>query len=107
VGARARPRGELALARLEVQTQVARATRQRDIALAKVERDRVLLGSAIRVAEMSITAYREGASTLVNVLEAQRTARDIRAQYLDDVANAWIASATLNLFTLVTPPISP
>jgi cobalt-zinc-cadmium efflux system outer membrane protein len=106
--ARERSRAELALARLSVQTQIARATRERNIAFAKVERDQVLLGSAIRVAEMSLTAYREGASSLVNVLEAQRTARDIRAQYLDDVASAWIASAALSLFTLVTSaPTSP
>lgn len=104
---RERSRAELALAQLEVRTQIARATRERDIARSRVERDRALLGSATRVAEMSLTAYREGASTLANVLEAQRTARDIRAQYIDDLASTWIATATLTLFTLVTAPTSP
>ena len=53
---------------------------------------------------MSLTAYREGASTLPNVLEAQRNARDIRAQYIDDLARARIASATLRALTLTAAP---
>jgi cobalt-zinc-cadmium efflux system outer membrane protein len=100
---RERSRAEVALVRLETRTQIARATRERNNALAKVERDRALLGSAERVAEMSLTGYREGASTLVNVLEAQRAARDIRATYLDDLASAWTAISSLRLFSLVTP----
>ncbi|HEU4587514.1 MAG TPA: TolC family protein [Gemmatimonadales bacterium] len=99
---RERSRAEVALVRLAAQTQISRATRERDNALAKVERDRALLGSAIRVADMALTGYREGASTLVNVLEAQRAARDIRAQYLDDLAAAWTAISSLKLFSLVT-----
>ena len=43
----------------------------------KVARDRQLVASADRVAAMSLTAYREGASSLPNVLEAQRNARDV------------------------------
>jgi outer membrane protein TolC len=49
---------------------------------------------------MSLTAYREGESSLPNVLEAQRNARDVLGQYIDDVAQAWIASASLRVFTL-------
>lgn len=95
-----RARAELALARAEGAARIARARRERDIALAKVGRDRVLLASANRVAAMSLTAYREGESSLPNVLEAQRNARDILGQYIDDLADAWIATAALRVYTL-------
>src|SRR5439155_16524417 len=63
-------------------------------------RDRVLVESATRVAAMSLTAYREGAQGLPAVLEAQRNAREILSQYIDDLAQAWIATATLRLYDL-------
>jgi cobalt-zinc-cadmium efflux system outer membrane protein len=95
-----RARAELTLAQAEGTARVARSRRQRDIAMGKVARDRVLLASADRVASMSLTAYREGESSLPNVLEAQRNARDILGQYIDDLAAAWIASAALRVYTL-------
>jgi outer membrane protein, heavy metal efflux system len=101
-----RARAELALARAEGAARIAHARRERDIAMAKVGRDRVLLASADRVAAMSLTAYREGESSLPNVLEAQRNARDILGQYIDDLADAWIASAALRVYTL-TPANAP
>jgi outer membrane protein TolC len=54
---------------------------------------------------MSLTAYREGAMSLPDVLAAQRTARDALAQYIDDLAAAWIATAELRVFSLT--PTSP
>jgi len=98
----AKTRAELALAQTEGAARIARARRQQDIALAKVSRDRLLLASANRVASMSLTAYREGQSSLPNVLEAQRNAREILGQYIDDLAAAWIASASLRVFILTT-----
>ena len=95
-----RARAELALARAEGAARIARARRERAIAIAKVGRDRVLLASADRVATMSLTAYREGESSLPNVLEAQRNARDVLGQYIDDLADAWVASAALRVYTL-------
>ena len=95
-------RAELALAQTEGAARIARARREQNIALAKVSRDRILLASANRVASMSLTAYREGQSSLPNVLEAQRNARDILGQYIDDLAAAWIASASLRVFLLTT-----
>jgi cobalt-zinc-cadmium efflux system outer membrane protein len=95
-----RARAELALTRAEGAARIARSRREREIAVAKVARDRVLLVSANRVAAMSLTAYREGESSLPNVLEAQRNARDILAQYIDDVAQAWIATAAYRVYTL-------
>jgi len=51
---------------------------------------------------MSLTAYRAGAVSLPNVFEAQRNAREVLAQYIDDVAAAWIAGSTLRVFTITT-----
>jgi outer membrane protein TolC len=49
---------------------------------------------------MSVTAYKAGAMSLPNVFEAQRNARDILRQYIDDLSAAWVADATLRLLTL-------
>ncbi|HEY2375848.1 MAG TPA: TolC family protein [Gemmatimonadaceae bacterium] len=95
-----RAQAALALARVEGSARIARARRERDIALAKVNRDRILLASANRVASMSLTSYREGQSSLPNVLEAQRNARDILGQYIDDLAAALIAAASLRVYVL-------
>jgi cobalt-zinc-cadmium efflux system outer membrane protein len=99
---RARARAELALARLETKTAIGRALRSRTLALDKIRRDRLLVESATRIAAMSLTAYREGAQGLPAVLEAQRNAREILSQYIDDLAEAWIASSILRLYN-VTP----
>lgn len=97
---RERARAELALARLETQVAIGRAVRSRNLALEKLQRDRVLVESASRIAAMSLRAYREGAQGLPAVLEAQRNAREILNQYIDDLAEAWIATATLRLYDL-------
>jgi len=100
---RARARAELALAQLETRAAIGRAIRSRNLALDKIGRDRLLVESATRIAAMSLTAYREGAQGLPAVLEAQRNAREILSQYIDDLAEAWIASAILGLYN-VSPP---
>jgi cobalt-zinc-cadmium efflux system outer membrane protein len=97
---RTKARAELDLARLESAAQIARAQRERNAALARVTRDQRLVSSANRVAAMSLTAYRAGASSLPNVFEAQRNAREVLAQYIDDTAAALIANSTLRLMTL-------
>lgn len=102
---RARAQAELALAQVEARNQLAHATRLRANAIARVDRDRALVTSADRVAAMALTAYREGASALANVLEAQRSARDVRAQYINDLSAVWIATAELRVLAL-TPSIS-
>jgi cobalt-zinc-cadmium efflux system outer membrane protein len=97
---RARAQAELTLARVEARNAIGHALRERENALSKVARDRILIASANRVAAMSLTAYREGASSLSDVLAAQRSARDILAQYIDDLAAAWVATAELRVFSL-------
>jgi cobalt-zinc-cadmium efflux system outer membrane protein len=97
---RERAIAELALVRLETRAAIARANRARTLAIEKIQRDRLLLDNAQRIAAMSLIAYREGAEGLPAVLEAQRNARDILSHYIDDVAEAWIAIATLRLYTI-------
>jgi outer membrane protein, heavy metal efflux system len=104
---RVRASAELTLAQVEARNQIAHALRERENALARVTRDRQLVTSANNVVAMSLTAYREGASSLPNVLEAQRTARDVLAQYIDDLANAWIATAELRVLAISPSPTTP
>lgn len=104
---RDRARASLALARAESQAGIAHAVRERDQAFARVERGRTLVASANRVAAMSLAAFREGAAPMTSVLEAQRTAREILATYVDDLARAWIAIATTRVLTLTVTPDSP
>ena len=91
---------EANLARVEARNLIARALRTREIEMARVARNRTLLASAERVESMSLTAYREGASTLANVLEARRTAREVLGQYIDDLAAVWISTAQLRVLAL-------
>ncbi len=102
-----RAQAELALAQVEARNQIAHARRERENALSKVVRDRSVIASADRVAAMSLVAYREGAASLPNVLEAQRAARDIRGLYIDDLAAAWIATAQLRVLALTPTSQSP
>jgi outer membrane protein, heavy metal efflux system len=101
---RGRAVAALAVAVLESQRQIARATRERAAAEQRVARDGRLLASAERVATLGLIAYREGASSLPNVLEARRSARDVMAQYIDDLAALWIAIATQTLVSLTERP---
>jgi cobalt-zinc-cadmium efflux system outer membrane protein len=96
----ARARAERDIADIETRAALARADRERTIALANVARDETLIASANRVAELSLTAYREGAAPLATAIEAQRSAREILAQYIDHLAAAWIATAALRVRTL-------
>jgi cobalt-zinc-cadmium efflux system outer membrane protein len=97
---RTRAEAELALARVESRTEITRARRELAIALDKVRRDQALVTAATRVATMSQTAYREGASALPAVLEAQRNAREVLAQYVADLADVWVATAEIRALTL-------
>ena len=100
---RARAAAELTLAQVEARNQIAHATRERENAVARVARDQQVAASANRVAAMSLTAYREGASSLVNVIEAVRTSREVLAQYITDLAAAWIATAELRALGAAPP----
>jgi len=104
---RLKAQAELRLAEVEARNAIAHALRERENAIGKVARDQALVASANRVAAMALTAYREGASSLPNVVEAQRTARDVLGQYINDLASAWVATAELRVFSYTsssTPP---
>ncbi|HEX3929052.1 MAG TPA: TolC family protein [Gemmatimonadales bacterium] len=107
VAERASADAELAVARADNNTAVAHATRDVSAAVARVTRDQQLLGSADRVAALSLTAYREGAVPIANVLEAARTARDVVGQYIDDVAAALTASAVLRTLAIPATGTTP
>jgi cobalt-zinc-cadmium efflux system outer membrane protein len=100
---RERARAELALALIQTRATIGRAVRERNVAAEKLQRDRLLVESANRIVAMSLVAYREGAQSLATVLEAQRNARDILTQYVNDLADVWIATATLRLYALTAP----
>ena len=95
-----RAQAELTLAQVQSSTEIARARRALAIATGKVARDTVLVDAANRVAGMSLTAYREGAAALATVLEAQRNAREVLSEYVDDVAAALVATAELRVLLL-------
>jgi hypothetical protein len=95
--ARDRAQANLDLVRRETGAELARAQRGFALALTRLARDRQLLGSADRVAAMSLQAYSEGAVALPNVLEAHRNAREALARYIDDVAAASNAGAAVRL----------
>ena len=90
----------LALARIEGAQQAARARRELTVALERLTRSQQLVTSADTVEKLSLLAYREGASSLPNVIEAQRIARETLAQYVDDVAAVRNAAAIVRLLTL-------
>jgi outer membrane protein TolC len=104
--ARARASAELDLASVDGRTRVAQARRARSGAEARIARDRLLVSSANQVAQMSLTAYREGAAPLATVLDAQRSAREILGQFIDDVAAAANAAAVLHLLTLTPASVT-
>ena len=88
------------LERLEGAQQVARARRELTLARDRLARSERLVTAANRVEALSLIAYREGASALASVLEAQRIARESLSQYVNDVAAARNAAGILHLLTL-------
>jgi outer membrane protein, heavy metal efflux system len=94
---------ELEVARRQSAAEAAQAQRELAVATARADRDRNLLALAERVVARSLTAFAEGATALPSVLEAQRSARDALNQYVDDLAAANLAAASVRLFTLTAP----
>lgn len=101
----ARARAALSLAQLQTRAELARTRRELSMAYQRVLRSQSLVASANSVAAMALTAYREGAVPLANVLEAQRNARDVLAAYVDDVASVWIFAAKLRVLQLTSAEV--
>lgn len=98
--AQSRSTALLAVARLAVNAAIAQARRASTVARARAERSARLVAGADNIAALSLLAYREGASSLLNVLEAQRTSRATLAQYIDDLASARNAAGLVRLLSL-------
>ena len=96
---RNRARVQLSAARLEARQRLVEGTREREVLLAKIARDRDLVVRADRVAARSLTAYREGALALPAVLEARRSAREVLGQYIDDLAALLTINTELRALT--------
>jgi cobalt-zinc-cadmium efflux system outer membrane protein len=105
--ARARATAELTVAEQESARQLGHTRSALVSAASRVARDRQLLQSADHLISMALAAYREGASPLASVLEAQRSARDVRTAFVDDAANALIAAATLRLLVITPSSVGP
>jgi outer membrane protein TolC len=101
---RDRARLELEAARRESAALMAGARRELAAAASRAARDRELVASADRVARLSLQAYAEGAYPLANVLEAQRNAREVLAQLIDDTAALSGAAAALRLYSTTVAP---
>jgi outer membrane protein TolC len=100
---REKARVQLLAVRLEVRLRLIEGVRERDALLVKVARDRDLVIRAQRVADRSLTAYREGASGLPAVLEARRSAREVLGQYIDDLAALLTINTELRALTQTVP----
>jgi cobalt-zinc-cadmium efflux system outer membrane protein len=100
---RDRARIQLISARLAVRQRLIEGVRERNALIAKVARDRDLVIRAQRVADRSLTAYREGAQGLPAVLEARRSAREVLGQYIDDLAALLTINTELRALTQTVP----
>jgi cobalt-zinc-cadmium efflux system outer membrane protein len=101
---RDRARAELASTRLLVKQRFIEGQRERESLRARVARDQDLVVRAERVAAKSLTAYREGASSLPAVLEARRTAREVLGQYIDDLAALLTIESELRALSQTVQP---
>ncbi len=99
-----RGRTQLRQAQLEQQSDERLVQVEAQAARTRAERSLRLLASAERVGALSLLAYREGATTLVSVIEAQRAAREARAQWLEDLAAVQIAERLQQLLSLRLSP---
>lgn len=102
--ARDRAAVEADVAARETGVAAARARVELRAARERLARGRELVEMSRRVAAKSVTAYREGASTLPAVLQAQRASREAYQQYLDDAVAAASAAAALRLATTTDRP---
>ena len=96
---RVRAAAQFDAARRTAAGAIARARRDLVSGATRVERDRVLLETARRVAAKTLTGYRTGASALPAVLQAQRSVRDAFVQYATDAVTAANAAAAVRLAT--------
>ncbi|HUP88751.1 MAG TPA: TolC family protein [Longimicrobiales bacterium] len=103
--AEARANAEVALVTLQTQNATLLAQQELSLARSRVQRGREVMADAQRVASLSLTAYREGAYTLANVLEAQRSARDAVRTFIEAMQAGRVAQAALTRAIVVGGPV--
>ncbi len=91
---------------LEQEGALKRAQRDATFSRQRAERSVRLVNSAERIAAMSLLAYQEEAATLPSVLEAQRSARDAIAQFIDDLAAMRVAERLLRFLLSGIPTLN-
>lgn len=112
-----RGRGATAIAEAEaVRASAVRTTLRRELdaqsvlyreqfasAMERLGRDDTLLATADDLEQMAVQGYREGETGLAAVLEAARTAREIRVMRAHHLADAMIAAVVLEHVGLLAP----
>lgn len=94
-----RSRAELATAHVEAISQLDRAYRARASAVTRSVRDGRAAISADSVLILSRKAYEEGEMTIADVLQAQRTYREVLAQNQKDLATVLVNDAIIRIYT--------
>jgi cobalt-zinc-cadmium efflux system outer membrane protein len=94
-----RAQAELAIARLNAATELARAYRTRSVAESRIERDRTIMDAATRNVSMAERAYTAGEMAIGNILETRRAQYDAQAQYVTDLVSANVATALVRVLT--------
>ena len=94
-----RAQAELAIARLNAATELARAYRTRSVAESRIERDRTIMDAATRNVSMAERAYTAGEMAIGNILETRRAQHDAQAQYVTDLVAANVAAALVRVLT--------
>ena len=93
--AEARANADLALVELQTRNALILAQQEQALSQTRVQRGRTIVTEAQRVASLSLTAYREGAYTLANVIEAQRNAREAVRTFIEALQANRIARAAV------------
>jgi outer membrane protein, heavy metal efflux system len=101
--ARNRAQAQLELVQLETSVAVTRARLSYTVAGERAVRSRQLVDRANRVAALSLLGFREGATTLSSVLEAQRLVRENLSQYVNDAAALRNAASLIQFLERTAP----
>jgi cobalt-zinc-cadmium efflux system outer membrane protein len=94
-----RAKAELAIARLNAATELARAYRTQSVAESRIGRDRTIMDAATRNVSMAERAFTAGEMAIGDILETRRAQHDAQAQYVTDLVAANVASALVRVLT--------
>lgn len=95
----ARAQAELAIARLNAASDLARAYRTWSVAQSRISRDRTIMDAATRNVSMAERAVAAGEMAIGNILETRRAQYDAQTQYVTDLVAANVAAALVRVLT--------